>query len=112
MKRRTKLIIISAAVFFAAAVIFGCILLIKSGNASVATVKSNGNTLYTIDLSSVGEPYYLDVKCESGYNKILVEKGKISVCDADCPDKICINQSVDGIYPIVCLPHRLVIEVK
>ena len=42
-----------------------------------------------------------------------VEPGAISVTEADCPDGICVRQgklTTAGV-PIVCMPHRLVIEI-
>ena len=39
--------------------------------------------------------------------------GGIRVSFADCPDQICVDQGwlSGGRIPIVCLPHRLVIEL-
>ena len=33
--------------------------------------------------------------------------------EADCPDQVCVRQGwvQDRTVPIVCLPHRLVIEI-
>ena len=49
-----------------------------------------------------------------GYNVIKVSGGAISVSDADCPDKISVKTAPvsDGIQPIVCMPHKLVIRVE
>ena len=51
---------------------------------------------------------------DGGYNVIKVSGGAISVSDADCPDKICVKTAPvsDGIQPIVCMPHKLVIRVE
>ena len=48
-----------------------------------------------------------------GYNIVEVREGKVSVTEASCPDKVCVNhgptdQTAD---PIVCLPHTLVVQV-
>ena len=48
-----------------------------------------------------------------GYNIVEVRKGKVSVTEASCPDKVCVNhgptdQTAD---PIVCLPNKLVVRV-
>ncbi|MDE8718548.1 NusG domain II-containing protein, partial [[Eubacterium] siraeum] len=50
---------------------------------------------------------------DGGYNVNKVSGGAISVSDADCPDKICVKTAPvsDGIQPIVCMPHKLVIRV-
>ncbi len=49
-----------------------------------------------------------------GYNIIKVQDGKAYVAEADCRDHICVRHqpiSVEG-ETIVCLPHKLVVEVK
>ena len=52
---------------------------------------------------------------ESGcVNKLVIDGGKAFVSEADCPDKICAKHrpvSKKG-ETIVCLPHKLVIEVE
>jgi hypothetical protein len=52
-------------------------------------------------------------KSSEGFNKVVVHNGKVGIVDADCKDKICINQGFIGKVGerIVCLPNRLVIEV-
>lgn len=50
---------------------------------------------------------------DGGYNVIRVKDGQVSVTEADCPDQVCVRQGEvsDDAVPIVCLPHKLVIEV-
>ena len=48
-----------------------------------------------------------------GYNIVEIRDGKVSVIEASCPDKVCVNhgptdQTAD---PIVCLPNKLVVRV-
>ncbi len=79
-----------------------------------ALISIDGKPYRTVDLSSVKEPYEILIETEYGSNTILVEKGAISVIEADCPDLICVHQgrlSTAGV-PIVCMPHRLVIQIE
>lgn len=48
-----------------------------------------------------------------GTNLLQIEDGKASVTEADCPDKICVRSAAISRrgQTIVCLPHRLVVEV-
>ena len=48
-----------------------------------------------------------------GQNKIQIKAGRVSVIEADCPDQICVRhrQISRDQETIVCLPHRLVVEV-
>lgn len=44
---------------------------------------------------------------------VEVQPGRIRMVEIDCPDGICVKTGwVDGGTPIVCLPNRLIIEVK
>ena len=49
-----------------------------------------------------------------GENTILIKDKKVSVIDADCPDKICVHHNaIDSKgESIICLPHRFIVEVK
>ena len=59
------------------------------------------------------ESYTLTFEDERGTNTVLVEPGRIRISEADCPDQVCVNQGFisDGTVPIVCLPHRLLVEI-
>ena len=51
---------------------------------------------------------------ENGYNLLLIENGTASVTDATCPDQLCVRQraiSQNG-ESIICLPHRLVLQIE
>lgn len=83
-------------------------------NAVMARILQGGELVYEIDLSTVSDPYEFSVSCDEGSNTIRVEKGRICVIDADCPDKICVNTGyiTNDSVPIVCLPHKLSIIVS
>lgn len=48
-----------------------------------------------------------------GHNKLVIENNSAYMADADCPDKYCMDYKPisNGGETIVCLPHRLVVEV-
>ena len=70
--------------------------------------------LREIDLSQVSEPETFTVDCPwGGSNVIEVLPGAIRVLEADCPDGVCVSQGwlgEDTALPLICLPHRLVIQ--
>lgn len=75
----------------------------------------NGLKQMELDLEQVDEPYSFTVDGPGGFsNTIQVEHGRIRVESAGCPDQVCVNQGwiSDGTVPIVCLPNKLVIEIK
>ncbi|QIB26599.1 NusG domain II-containing protein [Caloranaerobacter azorensis] len=65
----------------------------------------------TFDKNMIGKT--IDIRTQYGYNKIEIGDGKVRVIDADCPDKLDVKQgwiSKPGEI-IVCLPHKLTIEI-
>lgn len=47
------------------------------------------------------------------YNLVVIEGGAVRIAEASCPDQTCVRHSpisTTGVS-IVCLPHRLVVEV-
>ena len=100
-----------------AVIVIGGVLLYLSlgrGEGTVAVVSVDGEVLERIDLSKVRTPYDIPVTTPYGNNTVHVEPGAISVTEADCPDHVCVYQgrlTGSGI-PIICMPHRLVIEIE
>lgn len=80
----------------------------------MARITLDGALVEEIDLNSVTQPRSFPVEDGAGgSNTILVEPGRIRVSGANCPDQICVAQGFisDGAVPIVCLPHRLMIQI-
>lgn len=56
----------------------------------------------------------IELEGEGGSNTLVIEGGKAWMAEADCPDGLCLGMgkiSSAG-QSIVCLPHKLVVEVK
>lgn len=98
------------ALFVLAAFLLGS----AGGKKHVAKVYLDGEMICEIDLSSVNEAYDFTVECDDGYNTIAVRHGGICVSAADCGDGTCIKQGwlEGGLTPIVCMPHRLIIQLE
>ncbi|HDP76833.1 MAG TPA: NusG domain II-containing protein [Mesotoga infera] len=81
--------------------------LTRDRGSSFAEVYHDGRLIRTVNLK-VDSEFSLAVGM-----LIKVEKGKISVIDSDCPDKLCVLQgAVDSPnIPIVCVPNRIVIKI-
>ena len=113
LKTRTWIIIFAAL----AAVLIGLSILFLTARSAGTTAQiiQVGEVIREIDLSRVKEPYSFTVEDGSGgTNRVLVEPGRICVCEANCPDGICMSQGwlSDQDVPIVCLPHRLIIKLR
>ena len=78
-----------------------------------ARITRDGVLLEEIDLDKVEEPRSFVLEDGSGTNTVQMEKGRIRILEADCPDQVCVNQGwiSSGAVPIICLPHRLIIEI-
>ena len=107
MSKSKKIIICTA--FVIVFVLCLIIYVIKSPAGDFITIKSDGRIIEQVDLKTVTVGYEIEVK-HNGFNKIRITDSGAFVYEADCPDKLCIHQSKKGIYPIICLPHKLVIE--
>ena len=111
MKHKTVIAIILSVILI-------CILLMclngNTGSDMTAKIYSDGVLLHEINLSSVSQPYEIPIVNNGHTNTVLVENGCISVKDADCPDRLCVKQgkASNALYPIVCLPNKLVIEIE
>ena len=97
-----------------AAVCVGAILLMRlnAEDAAAAQVYQDGRLLYTLELNA---SQVLTVTAPNGgTNTIAVERGRICVSHASCPDQICVKQGwvSQNAVPIVCLPNQLVIQIK
>lgn len=112
MSRNAKIILI---LLLAAVVLSAGFLLLQQKQVSspVARITRDGELIREIPLDEVEESYSFVVEDEEGSNTILVEPGRIRVSEADCPDQVCVNQGFisDGTVPVVCLPHKLMIEI-
>jgi len=73
-----------------------------------ALVYVNGEKAYTISLNVDSETVI------EGVCTVVVKDGKVSVCDAECPDKLC--EKSGEIYregeSIVCIPEGIVIKIS
>ncbi len=110
MKAKTILLLLLAAAALSAVYV-----LVRNGStpSPVARITRDGVLVEEINLNQVTKPYSFTLEDESGTNTVQVERGRIRVSGANCPDQICVGQGwiSNAGLPIVCLPHRLMIEI-
>lgn len=113
MKRSSRFWAVLLAALVALAALAGLLVWRLGRGGTVARVYLDGALVRTIDLAQVEEGYTFSVDGPAGSNTIQVEPGRIRVCQADCPDQVCVGQGwiSTSAAPIVCLPHRLVIQI-
>ena len=63
---------------------------------------------------SLLEDQVIEVEKEDFYNRIRIEDGVAYMEEANCPDGYCEEQGEisDQTQTIVCLPHKLVVEIE
>lgn len=81
----------------------------EKGN--IAKILLDGKLYTTLRLD---EDTIISVESKDGYNIIEVSNGYVFVKEADCPNQTCVNEgrvNKSG-GTIICLPHKLVIQVE
>ena len=55
----------------------------------------------------------IDIETGEGTNTLTIVDGQADMTEADCPDKICVDHNAISRAgeSIVCLPHRIVVEI-
>ncbi len=69
----------------------------------------------TLGIYSLTEERTVSIPYEGEhYNLLLISNGAAMVTDADCPDGLCVHQRAVSRRgeSIICLPHRLVIQIE
>lgn len=88
----------------------GCGVQEKPGAA--AEIVQDGKVIRRIEPGKVSEKEIMTVTYGPHENQIEIGPDGIRMLSSDCPDQICVRAGKlreDGL-PIVCLPHRLVIQ--
>ena len=83
-------------------------------SASHAFIYKNGELTDTVNVSAVKAPFTITLESGGNVNVIAIEHGRIRMLSADCPDGTCVRQGwiSGGVFPIVCLPNRVVITLE
>lgn len=79
-----------------------------------AVITVQGKVYQTVELTGHVGRDEIVIETELGKNIIEIVDEKIGMYEADCPDKICYSPEyiAKSGETIVCLPNRVVIEVK
>ena len=110
---QTRVWIGTLAIAFAVCLAAAAVVWLLPGSRRVARVSVDGAVVREIDLSAVTAEGSFVVEGVGGTNTVTVRPGGVCVSAADCPDQVCVKRGwlEGGAAPIVCLPHRLVIEL-
>ncbi len=81
---------------------------IGTKGANCITVKVNGRIE---GVYSLGEDQEIEIN--GGTNHLVIKNGRADMTEADCPDKLCVNQKAvsKNRESIICLPNKVIVEV-
>ena len=81
------------------------------GLRNTVEIIQDGKIIYTLDLDK-NKDELIEVEFQGCKNTIQIKDKQISIIEADCPDKTCVNMGIlkSAFTPIVCLPNHLVIQ--
>ena len=100
--------------FFLPVMIFG----LQQNTATAekeAVLRVDGTEIKTFPLMAGEKSYTYTYKDKHGdYNLIEIDGDRVRIKEADCDDQICVRRgwATKNGETIVCLPHKLVIEVR
>ncbi|MBS7403219.1 MAG: NusG domain II-containing protein [Oscillospiraceae bacterium] len=107
-RRKNDLILIFAALLLAAA-LWGALAVFRSEGAyALVTVNGEEYGRYALDKDT-----QQSIISGEHSNLLAISEGGARISEADCPDKLCVNQGeirYSG-QSIICLPHKVVVEI-
>jgi len=109
-KKKLRNDIVLVIVILSIAIIGFLIFVLNMEEGKYVKISLDNKELYVYNLN---ENRMQKITSQYGDNVIEIKDGKVTVNEADCPDKICVKHSAISKtgQTIVCLPHRLVVEI-
>ena len=103
-------VILGGGILIAALLLFLVMHLTRSEEGNQIQITVDGTIYGTYSLA---KDQVIEVKEKDLYNRIRIQDGKAYMEEANCPDGYCEEQvKINGrSQTIVCLPHKLVVEV-
>ena len=97
---------------FGLGVIFLFIFLVgKNTSSQSVVVQVDGEVVNSF---SIEDNISYTIEGKQGSNELRIENKKVYLIHADCPDKLCVNTGKIQYVgqSIICLPNRVVVEIK
>ncbi len=109
MIKKADIFLMLSVILVAVVMLCGAFVLRSDGKKAVVTVDGEVFGEYLLS-----EDQTIAISTKSGNNTVCISDGKVTVTTADCPDHYCVRHiAIDSVgETIVCLPHRVIIEIK
>ncbi|WHH61059.1 NusG domain II-containing protein [Petroclostridium sp. X23] len=106
------IVVLMLAVSFAGMLIVNIFFYGQAGTSVVIEV--NGQPYAKYNFNEITSSKYIEIQTQYGYNKVEIDKNRVRVVEADCPDKLDVLAGwiSKSNQMIVCLPNRLVIKIE
>ncbi|ETY74791.1 NusG domain II-containing protein [Lactiplantibacillus fabifermentans] len=86
-----------------------------TGTTYTAVVSHDGKVLKKVNLTNLKKTRHYTYRAKDGdYNTVTFETKRVAITKANCTDQVCVRRGwihKPG-QTIVCLPHKLLIEIK
>ncbi len=107
MKKADKILILGLLMV---ALAFAVFFFLRAEEGGYARITEDGVLKAELSLS---EDVLYRVETALGFNIVQIQDGYVTVHEADCRDQICVEHKKIHLTgeSIVCLPHKLVIEI-
>ncbi|HOV41938.1 MAG TPA: NusG domain II-containing protein [Oscillospiraceae bacterium] len=115
MKLKTPFLVMTVLALFVFSLLGAYFIFSFKKSKTIAKIYKDEKLVCSISLDDVNQAYTIEIKGENGeINVIEVDKGKIRMKEANCPDGTCVRMGWinGGLLPVVCLPHHVVIEIE
>lgn len=106
----------AAAVILSAAVLAMLFINVFAFSAVPDTViiELDGREYAKYSLKEINSSKSIEIKSKYGYNKVVIFPDGACISDADCPDRLDVEQGkiTKTNECIICLPHKLVVRIS
>ncbi len=111
-KIKNDIILVTAIVLVAVAGLF--LLKATEKKGAAVAVLYDGKEIKEYSISQNIEEEILTGDNGQWTNTLVIKDGKVSVKTANCPDGICVDhrEISNAGETIICLPHKVVVEIK
>lgn len=82
-------------------------------HGQIVEIVQRGRVIARLDLSRETGSRTIDIRSPGGgYNRLLVERGRVRVLSANCPGQDCVRMGWlrSASLPLICLPHGLTVR--
>lgn len=109
MKKRMDIWLIGGVLFLALGFWAYLYFTREEGAAAVVEIDGDETARYSLE-----EPLAAEIVSPWGINLLVIENGTAKVTEADCPDKLCVDQHAIQFQgeSIICLPHKVTVRIE